>query len=162
MPENRMRLRASHPKPHRSCVPGPPLSPRRRRHDCFSPTALASECRICRSSVDIQNRAILNANRCVASSPVCSKEQAGGGGRNARATSRAMRVSGRFPQRLTFANHRSAAGSAAIIWLSQELSRFAEPTVRQNVADRNTKKARGCAETVDEWTSLWKTLENSG
>ena len=37
---------------------------------------------------------------------------------------------------------------------------FAEPTLRQNVATRNGKTFRPCAEAVDDETSLWKTEEN--
>ena len=55
-----MRSKASHPGPHLSCVPDSRLSPRRRRNDCFSPTAPASECRICQSQLPIRNRAIAN------------------------------------------------------------------------------------------------------
>jgi len=36
---------------------------------------------------------------------------------------------------------------------------FAEPTLRQNVASRNRKTFRPCAETVDDETSLWKPEE---
>jgi len=49
---------------------------------------------------------------------------------------------------------------ATIIWLSQELSRFAEPTVVEVVAVRNTKNMWRCAETVEDETSLWKAEEN--
>ena len=52
-----------------------------------------------------------------------------------------------------------ATGSAAIIRQAQECSRFAEPTLIQIVATRNTKSAPLCAETVEDETSLWKTLE---
>jgi hypothetical protein len=54
----------------------------------------------------------------------------------------------------------AAAGSAAIIRQAQETSRFAEPTLSQIVAPRNTKKSRPCAEPVDDVTSLWKIEEN--
>jgi hypothetical protein len=36
---------------------------------------------------------------------------------------------------------------------------FAEPTLGQNVATRNRKTFRPCAETVDDETSLWKPEE---
>jgi hypothetical protein len=57
----------------------------------------------------------------LASGPICSVEQNGGGGRNARATSRARARSlgsppGNSPSRIT-----AAAGSAAIIRQAQEL-----------------------------------------
>ena len=48
---------------------------------------------------------------------------------------------------------------AAIIWLSQELSRFAEPTFVEVVATRNTKDVWCCEETVEDETSLWKAEE---
>jgi hypothetical protein len=53
----------------------------------------------------------------------------------------------------------AAAGSAAIIRQAQECSRFAEPTLKQIVAPRNTKNPRPCAEAVDDETSLWKPEE---
>lgn len=54
----------------------------------------------------------------------------------------------------------AAAVSAAIIRRAQERSRFAEPTLSQIVAPRNTKKFRPCAEAVEDETCLWKTVEN--
>jgi hypothetical protein len=39
-------------------------------------------------------------------------------------------------------------------------SRFAELTLRQIVAPRNTKKSGRCAEAVEDETFLWKTEEN--
>jgi hypothetical protein len=54
----------------------------------------------------------------------------------------------------------AAAVSAAIIRRAQERSRFAEPTLSQIVAPRNTKKFRSCAEAVEDVTCLWKTEEN--
>ena len=54
----------------------------------------------------------------------------------------------------------AAAGSAAIIRQAQESSRFAEPTLSQIVAPRNTKELCRCAEAVEDETSLWKSEEN--
>jgi len=65
----------------------------------------------------------------------------------------------KFPPAIRSRESPAAAGSAAIIQQSQELSRFAEPTLIQIVATRNTKSAPLCAETVEDETSLWKTLE---
>ena len=76
-----------------------------------------------------------------------------------RATSRAQRVSGSFHPIISFRKLPSTAGSAASIWPSQELSRFAESTLRYFVLPRNTKEARHCAEAVDDATSLWKPEE---
>jgi len=39
---------------------------------------------------------------------------------------------------------------------------FAEPTLGQNVASRNRKTFRPCAEAVDDETSLWKPEEIRG
>ena len=63
-------------------------------------------------------------------------------------------------RRFTLENRRLAAGSAAIIRQAQELSRFADPTLRQIVAPRNTKNWPRCAEAVEDASSLWKPLEN--
>jgi len=54
----------------------------------------------------------------------------------------------------------AATGSAAIIQQSQELSRFAGPTLIQIVVSRNRKSGHACAEAVDDETSLWKKEEN--
>ena len=51
------------------------------------------------------------------------------------------------------------ASSAAFIRPSQELSRFAEHTLRQFVARRKSNSEPHCAETVDDESSLWKTEE---
>ena len=64
-----------------------------------------------------------------------------------------------FPPAILSRKSPATAGSAAIIWPSQELSRFAEPTFHYIVATRNTKNDRYCAETVDDATSLWKPEE---
>jgi hypothetical protein len=131
----RMRSRASHPGPHLSCVPDLPSSPQRRRHDRFSPTTPASGCCTCRSQLPICYLAMANLQPCGGQRPVfCSEEQQGGGGRNARATSRAERVSGSFPPVTPSRESPVTASSAAFIRPSQELSRFAEHTFRQFVA----------------------------
>lgn len=66
----------------------------------------------------------------------------------------------KFPPAIRSHESPAAAGSAAIIWQSQELSRFAEHTFRYFVAPRNTKNPSRCAEPVDDVTSLWKNEEN--
>jgi hypothetical protein len=53
----------------------------------------------------------------------------------------------------------ASADSAAIIRQAQDISRFAGPTFSQNVASRNRKELRRCAEAVDDANSLWNTLE---
>jgi hypothetical protein len=80
----------------------------------------------------------------------------GGGGRNARATSRACARFLECPPAIHPRESPAAAGSAAIIRQAQERSRFAEPTLSQFVAPRNTKNFSPCAETVEHETSLWK------
>jgi len=138
------------------------------RNDCFSPTALQRSAALAKAGcrfVIVRSR---TCNRCGVqrSCPApCSKEQGaksgmGEEGRNARATSRAH---ARFPVCPPAIHPRESpvsAGSAAIIRRAQELSRFAEPTLPHIVAPRNTKKLGGCAEAVEDETSLWKTEEN--
>ena len=156
----RMRSRASHPGPHLSCVPDLPLSPQRRRHDRFNPTTPASGCCTCRSQLPIRYLAMANLQPCGGQRPVfCSEEQQGGGGRKARATSRAERVSGSFPPVTPSRESPVTTSSAAFIRPSQELSRFAEHTLRQFVARRKSNSEPHCAETVDDESSLWKTEE---
>jgi len=65
----------------------------------------------------------------------------------------------KFPPAIRSHESPAAAGSAAIIRQSQELSRFAEHTLRHFVAPRNTKNFPRCAEPVDTETSLWKNEE---
>jgi hypothetical protein len=99
-------------------------------------------------------------NRCDDQQSTMLRRARRGGGRNARATSRAVRVSGSLPPAIHSRELPAAAGSAAIIQQSQELSRFAAPTFIQIVATRNTKNNPPCAETVDVEHSLWKPEEN--
>jgi len=84
----------------------------------------------------------------------------GGGGRNARATSRARARFLDDPPAIHPRESPVAAGSAAIIRQAQEVSRFAEPTFRHFVAPRNRKNFHPCAEAVDDDSSLWKPEEN--
>ena len=49
---------------------------------------------------------------------------------------------------------------AAIIQQAQELSRFAGHTVMQILAPGNTKSMPSCEEIVEDVTSLWKAKEN--
>ena len=136
-----------------------PLSPRRRRHDRFSSTAPASGCPFCRSPFGIRNPETAHPLPCRNSSGTfCSKNRTRRRPQ-ARATSRAQRVSGSYHPAILSRESPATAGPAAINWPSQELSRFAEHTLCQIVVPRNTKKARRCAETVDDSTSLWKPEE---
>jgi hypothetical protein len=127
----------------------------------FSPNSARKECRICQSPLPIRHLAVSNLQPPrLASGPIRSAEQNGGGGRNARATSRARARSLGAPPVIHPRESPAAAGSAAIIRQAQELSRFALHTLRQIVAPRKTKTLRPCAETVEDDISLWKMEEN--
>jgi hypothetical protein len=132
-----------------------------RWNDRFSPTALEGVPHLPKPFADpdlaIKDRQPLRWP----AAPSCSEEQDfGGGGRNARATSSRSRAVLDDPPAIHPRESPAAAGSAAIIQLAQELSRFAEPTLSQIVAARNTKTKCACAEAVEEETSLWKDEEN--
>jgi hypothetical protein len=95
-----------------------------RRNDCLSPTALAlsteHECRICQSLLQVSDLAIINRNCCGGQGPILfasrkplrgaalqermSRDR--GGGRNARATSRAHALFWSCPRRFTLENRR--------------------------------------------------------
>lgn len=153
-----MRPEASHLEPHRAWIPAFASSPRTRRNDCLGPIALPKSATfaeaVCRRVV---SRSRLR-NRCGGQQPFLLVARRGGGGRNARATSRAHAHAGCVPgnslSRITGCrwlcrNHPAKSGT----------SRFAEPTLRHFVAPRNTKNFPRCAETVDDDTSLWKREE---
>ena len=131
------------------------------RNDCFSPTALQRSAAFAKAGcrfVIVRSR---TCNRCGVQRPCpAPKSRMGEEGRNARATSRAHARFLVCPPAIHPRESPVAAGSAAIIWRAQELSRFAEPTLRQIVAPRNTKKLCRCAEAVEDETSLWKAEEN--
>ena len=83
------------------------------------------------------------------------------GGRNARATGSHSRAFPNFPRQLTLENCRLPPASPQTSLASFEICHvFAELTLVQNVASRNRKTFRRCAETVDGETSLWKPEEN--
>ena len=142
------------PEPHRTWFPA-------WRNDRFSPAALEKECRICQSPLQIRHlsdhepaTATVGQRPCPAPRSRMGEEAATPGQPVALA-----RVfwspPGNSPSRITGCrwlcrNHPQA----------QELSRFAEPTLSQIVAPRNTKNLRGCAETVEDVSSLWKAEEN--
>ena len=120
-----MRSGASHPGPHHSCVPVPALSPRRRRHERYSqhlPRGALHMLKLGYRLAIVRSRI---SNRCGTNSSALPQEQGGGGGRNARATSRAVARFWKFsPRRFALENHRCCL-LAAIIRSSQEPSRFA-------------------------------------
>lgn len=135
------------------------------RNDCFSPTALQRSAAFAKAGcrfVIVRSR---TCNRCGGqrSCPApCCKEQRAGWGRKAATPGQPVALARVFwcPPAIHPRESPVAAGSAAIIRRAQELSRFAEPTLRQIVAPRNTKTLGHCAEAVEDETSLWKTEEN--
>ena len=139
-----------------------------RRNDRFGPTALplsrATSATFAKASCPFAISRLRTGKPAVASGPSCSRsksnEQVGEEAAMPGQPVALARVFWNVPRRFTLENHQAAAGSAAIIRQAQETSRFAEPTLRQIVAPRNTKNFPPCAETVDVETSLWKTEEN--
>ena len=77
-------------------------------------------------------------------------------GRNARATSRALRVSGSFPRQFALVNRRLPLSLPQSSSKARNSHVSLGPTLFQVVATCNTKSAPRCAETVDVETSLWK------
>lgn len=80
-------------------------------------------------------------------------------GQPARTRARFRMSPGNSPSRIASChrrhrNHRSASRKSSHV--------FAEFTLRQNVACRNGKTFRACAEAVDDESSLWKTEEICG
>jgi hypothetical protein len=132
----------------------------------LQPGSARKHCRICQSQLPVRHLAITNLQPTRRPAVLScffapkSKLQDGGGGRIARATSRACARFLECPPAIHPRESPAAAGSAAIIRQAQELSRFAEPTLRQIVSTRNTKNLPRCAEAVEDVTSLWKTEEN--
>jgi hypothetical protein len=149
-------VQASHPDRIHTWFPAPPDL-----RMTASARSAPQECRIAKASCGLVILRSRTCNRCGGQrSCPCSEEQGGGGGRNTRATSRACARFLDDPPAIHPRESPASAGSAAIIRQAQELSRFAEPTLSQLAAPRNTKKLRPCAEAVEDETSLWKTVEN--
>jgi hypothetical protein len=100
------------------CGPGQPPEPHRfvkflrclvtagRRNDAFSPTALLRVPHLPKAQLPVHDLAISNCNLCGGQRPFLLKEQGGGGGRNARATSPRVARFQLFPRRFTLVNHR--------------------------------------------------------
>jgi hypothetical protein len=132
------------------------------RNDRFSPTALQRSAAFCQSQLPVRHLAITNLQplrwpaALVLLPASKSKEH---GGEEAAMPGPTSRTCARFlecPPTIHPRESPTAAGSAAIIRQAQELSRFAELTLRQILAPRNTKKLRRCAEAVEDASSLWK------
>jgi len=139
------------------------MSPRKRRHDRFSTATPASECRICQSRLLFAIVRSQIRNRCGGQQPflLAPKNKDGEEAAMPGQPVALSRVSGSFPPAIHSRKSPAAAGLAAIIRSSQELSRFAEPTFTDFVAPGNIKTRRPCEEAVDDDTSLWKAEENS-
>ena len=141
-----------------------------RRNDRFSPTALERSAAFAKASCRFmisrsKDLAITNQQppRWPAALPCCLLQRAvAGWGRRPQRPGNPSRLRAFLdrPPAIHPRESPAAAGSAAIIRQAQETSRFAEPTLSQFVAPRNTKTLPPCEETVDDETSLWKTEEN--
>jgi len=153
-----MRSGASHPGPHLSCVPDLPLSPRRRRHERFSPiTPAQASASFAEAQLQTSHFAMTDPQLC-GWPAACLLLRRAKRGRRPQCPGNQSRSARfwKFPPATHSREPPVTADSAAITWPSQELSRFDEHTFRQIAASRNTKSARHCAETVDVDTSLWK------
>ncbi len=151
--EQKTKIKRDEIRPQIECGPGQPpetafvrgfllcLVTARRRNDRFSPTALQRSAAFAKASCRFVILRSRSCNRCGGQRPCLAPRSRGGGGRNARATSRACAQFLECPPAIHPRESPAAAGSAAIIRQAQELSRFAEPTLRQIVAPRNTKKS---------------------
>ena len=163
--KNKNAARASHPD--RICFVGSRSAfvTARRRNDRFGPTALASR-RVasatfaeagCRSARPCGSRI---HNRCGGQRSCPARESKRGGGRYARATSRAharFRMSpGSSPSRTTGCrwlrrNHSASSGMPTFSLRN---------TVLHRIVRYNRKTSAPCAQTVDVATSLWNVVEN--
>jgi len=74
-----------------------------------------------------------------------------------------VRACARFwniPRQFTLENYRLPLALPQSFGELRNSHVFAEPTLSQIVAPRNTKNFHACAEPVDDVSSLWKTEEN--
>jgi hypothetical protein len=150
----------------KKCGPGQPPEPHRTwfpawRNDRFSPTALERSAAFAKAGCrSVTLRSPICNRQGWPAAPSCSEEQNGGIGRNARATSLRSRTFSGFPPGNSPSRITGCCWLCRIIRQAQELSRFADPTLMQIAAPRNTKDLSGCAETVEDVSSLWKAEEN--
>jgi hypothetical protein len=155
------------------CGPGQPPEPHRfveflrclvtagRRNDAFGPTALLRAPHLPKAQLPVRDLAISNCNLCGGQRPFLLKEQGGGGGRNARATSPRVVRFQLVPRRFTLVNHRLPLALPQSSSKFRNTHVFGESTFSQIVAARNRKTLHTCEQPVDEETSLWKVEENS-
>jgi hypothetical protein len=131
-----------------------------RRNDRFSPTALERSAAFAKASCRFVILRSRTCGACGGQRSFLLRRAGGRGGRNAQGNQSRLRAFLECPPAIHPRESPAAAGSAAIIRQAQELSRFAEPTLRQIVSPRNTKRLWRCAEAVEDETSLWKSEEN--
>lgn len=127
--------------------------------ELLQPGSARNECRKGRSALQIHDLAIIVPQRLRWPAAACSKSKQGRRPQRPGNQSRFRAALDVFPFGNSLSRITAATGSAAIIRLSQELSRFAEPTLRQIVAPGKIKNLPPCEETVDDETSLWTTEE---
>jgi hypothetical protein len=161
-------------RPQNKCGPGQPPEPHRSwisrlafsllgtaRRRYWSDSA-PRECHFYQCWLSAVIRRIKSAQplRWPAAQPVQrAGEEAAMPGQPARTRARFRMSPGNSPSRIASChrrhrNHRSASRKSSHV--------FAEFTLRQNVACRNGKTFRACAEAVDDESSLWKTEEICG
>jgi hypothetical protein len=149
------------PRPHLSWFPAPPLPPLSGGMIALSPTALARSAAFAKATCRHMILRSLTCNRYGGQQP-CLLRRAGPGERpHAWATSSRFRAFPECPPAIHPRELPAATGSAAIIRQAQESPRFAEPTLSQIVSARNAKTEGGCAEAVEDGSSLWKVEENA-
>jgi hypothetical protein len=150
----------------KKCGPGQPPEPHRTwfpawRNDRFSPTALERSAAFAKAGCrSVTLRSPICNRQGWPAALSCSEEQNGGSAATPGQPVRAHARSLDSPPAIHPRESPAAARSAAIIQQAQELSRFADPTLSQIAAPRNTKDFSGCAETVEDVPSLWKAEEN--
>jgi len=113
-----------------------------------------------KAQLPVRDLAISNCNLCGGQRPFLLKEQGGGGGRNARATSPRLARFQFVPRRFTLVNHRLPLALPQSSSKFRNTHVFGNPTLRQIVVARNRKTLHTCEQTVDVETSLWIVEEN--
>jgi hypothetical protein len=149
------------PEPHRSWISNlacPPLGATGRR--CWSDSA-HQECHFYQHWPQNRNSENhVSAAPAAASGPTRSEErvveEAAMPGQPVRTRARFRISPGNSPSRIAGCHQRHRKHRLASFEICHV---FAEPTLSQNVAPRNTKTLRHCAEAVDGETSLWKAEE---
>jgi hypothetical protein len=160
-----MRRRASHPAPHCSWiiqVAFPPLRAARQRYQSDSARKRVPHLPVLAACQAVRRIAV-HATFAAASGPTRSKNrkwrrpQCPG---NRYALARVFQFPlAIHPRELPVCHQRHRKSSFDRLESSNV---FAEPTLRQDVVERNIKPLHSCAEAVEDDSCLWKTEENSG